>query len=161
MFRNGVLICQPWIFMISGFLSGNALLPTRCQGIAPERTICCQYRLGMLDDVIKWKYFRHYWPFARGIHRSPCSGFSPQRPVTRSFDVLFDLRLNKRLSNNRDASDLRRRCTHYDVTVMALWNFKWRLEIHWSFVFRICVSAQALAMLWLGAEPDPIMIRIL
>ena len=22
------------------------------------------------DDVIKWKYFPHYWPFVRGIHRS-------------------------------------------------------------------------------------------
>ena len=32
-----------------------------------------------------------YWPFVRGIHRS-------QRPVTQSFDVFFDLRLNKRLS---------------------------------------------------------------
>ena len=40
------------------------------------------------DDVIKWKYFPRYWPFVRGIHRSP---------VTRSFDVFFDLRLNERL----------------------------------------------------------------
>ena len=23
------------------------------------------------DDVIKWKYFSRYWPFVRGIHRSP------------------------------------------------------------------------------------------
>ena len=23
------------------------------------------------DDVIKWKYFPCYWPFVRGIHRSP------------------------------------------------------------------------------------------
>ena len=46
------------------------------------------------DDVIKWKHFPHYWPFVRGIHRS----FPTQRPVTRSFDVFFDLRLNKRLS---------------------------------------------------------------
>ena len=23
------------------------------------------------DDVIKWKYFPHYWPFVCGIHRSP------------------------------------------------------------------------------------------
>ena len=36
-------------------------------------------------------------------------GFPSQRPVTRSFDVFFYLRLNKRFSNNR---------THYDVTVM-------------------------------------------
>ena len=42
----------------------------------------------------------------------------PQRPVTRSFDVFFDLRLNKRLSNNREAGDLRRHRAHYDVNVM-------------------------------------------
>ena len=45
------------------------------------------------DDVIKWKHFPRNWPFVRGIHRSPT-----QRPVTRSFDVFSDLRLNKRLS---------------------------------------------------------------
>ena len=49
------------------------------------------------DDVIKWKHFPRHWPFVRGIHRSPVN--SPQRPVTtRSFDVFFNLRLNKRLS---------------------------------------------------------------
>ena len=47
------------------------------------------------DDVIKWKHFLRYRPFVRGIHRSPVN---PQRPVTRSFDVSFDLCLNKRLS---------------------------------------------------------------
>ena len=42
------------------------------------------------DDVIKWEHFPRYWPFVRGIHRSPV--YSPsQRPVTRSFDVFFDL----------------------------------------------------------------------
>ena len=35
------------------------------------------------DDVIKWKIIPRYWP---------------QMLVTRSFDVFFDLRLNKRLS---------------------------------------------------------------
>ena len=44
------------------------------------------------DDVIKWKHFPRYWPFVRGIHRSPVT------PVTRSFDVYFDLRPDKRLS---------------------------------------------------------------
>ena len=48
------------------------------------------------DDVIKWKHFPRYWPFVRGIHRFPV--ISPhKRPVTRSVDVFFDLRLNKRL----------------------------------------------------------------
>ena len=45
------------------------------------------------DDVIKWKHFPHYWSFMRGIGE-----FHSQRTVTRSFDVFFDLRLNKRLS---------------------------------------------------------------
>ena len=46
------------------------------------------------DDVIKWKHFSRNWPFVRGIHRE----FPTQRLVTRSFDVSFDLLLNKRLS---------------------------------------------------------------
>ena len=45
--------------------------------------------------------------------------FPPQRPMTRSFDLFFDLSLNKLLSNNRDAGDLRRHRAHYDVTVMG------------------------------------------
>ena len=46
-------------------------------------------------------------------------GFPSQKPVTRSFDVSFDLCLNKRMRNNRDAGDLRRQRAHYDVTVMC------------------------------------------
>ena len=44
--------------------------------------------------------------------------FPTQRPVTRSFDVFFDLRLNKGSVNNREAGDLRRYRGHYDVSVM-------------------------------------------
>ena len=46
--------------------------------------------------------------------------FLLQRPVMRSFDVFFHLRLNKRLANNRKAGDLRSHRGHYDVTVMSL-----------------------------------------
>ena len=120
------------------------------------------------DDVMKWKHFPRYWPFVRGIHRSPvnsphkasdaelwcflwstldqtvlsvmmtswngnifrvtgplCGEFTGHRwipltkPVTRSFDVFFDLRLTKRLSKQ-----WRRRFglhhAHYDVTVMVV-----------------------------------------
>ena len=48
------------------------------------------------DGVIKWKIFR-----VTGLcaGNSPVTGeFPSQRRVTRSFDVFFDLRLNKRLS---------------------------------------------------------------
>ena len=46
------------------------------------------------DDVIKWKHFPRYWPFVRGIHRSSVNSSHKGQ----SFDVLFALRLNKRLS---------------------------------------------------------------
>ena len=46
-------------------------------------------------------------------------GFPSQKPVTRTFDVFFDQRLNKRLANTRDAGDLRRHCDHYYVIVMT------------------------------------------
>ena len=50
---------------------------------------------------------------------SPVPGeFPSQRPVTRNFDASFDLRLNKRLRNNREAGDLRRYRAHYDVSVV-------------------------------------------
>ena len=44
--------------------------------------------------------------------------FPLQRPVTQSFDIIFDLRLSKWM-NNREAGDLRRNCAHYDVIVMS------------------------------------------
>ena len=68
--------------------------------------------------IIKWKHFPRYWPFVRGIHRSP-GGFPSQRPVTRSFDVFFDLGLNDGWTNSRDAGDLRRHHAHYEVSVMC------------------------------------------
>ena len=49
---------------------------------------------------------------------SPVTGeFPAQKPVTRSFDVFFDLRLDKSLSE-LSRGDLRRYHAHYDVTVM-------------------------------------------
>ena len=50
---------------------------------------------------------------------SPVTGeFPSQRPVTRSFEVFFDLRPKKGSANNREAGDLRRHSSHYDVIVM-------------------------------------------
>ena len=61
-----------------------------------EHGVLCQlrkFRWHLLhDDIIKWKHFLRYCPFVRGIHRSP------ERLMTRSFDVFFDLRPSKRLS---------------------------------------------------------------
>ena len=48
------------------------------------------------DDVIKWKPFSALPAFVR--NPPVTGGFPSQRPLTRSFDVFFDLRLDKRLS---------------------------------------------------------------
>ena len=69
------------------------------------------------DDVIKWKHFPRYWPFARGIHRSPVN--SPYKGQWRGA-LLFSLiyaSIN-RWENNREAGDLRRYRAHYDLNVM-------------------------------------------
>ena len=43
--------------------------------------------------------------------------FPAQRPVTRNFDVFFDLHPN--WVNNCEAGDLRHHCGHNDVNVMS------------------------------------------
>ena len=50
---------------------------------------------------------------------SPVTGEPPsQRPVTRSFAVSFDLRLNKHSSKQAKGCCLRRHRAHYDITVL-------------------------------------------
>ena len=50
------------------------------------------------DDVMIWKHFRVTGHLCREF--TGPGEFPTQRPVTRSFDVLFDLRLNKQLSKH-------------------------------------------------------------
>ena len=43
-----------------------------CSNSSLVRT-CAWRRIGLIShvEIIKWKYFPRYWPFVRGIHRSP------------------------------------------------------------------------------------------
>ena len=69
------------------------------------------------DDVIKWEHFPRYWPFVRGIHRSPLN--SPHKGQWRRA-LMFSLIcvwINGCVKN-RKAGDLRRYRAHYDVTVV-------------------------------------------
>ena len=68
-------------------------------------------------DVIKCKRFPRYWPFVRGIHRSPVN--SPQKGQWCGALIfsLICVWINGWV-NNREAGDLRRYRAHYDVTVM-------------------------------------------
>ena len=98
------------------WLDLHFLLPSSC-GLSSTHIIrgCSTYWLWWHDDVIKWKHSpRYWWGESSGDQWIPLN----KGHVTRNFDVFFDLRLNKRLSKNRDAGDLRRHHAHYDVTVM-------------------------------------------
>ena len=63
------------------------------------------------DDVIKWKYQPRYWPFVRGIHRSPVD--CPHKCQWRDGLVFFFI-LNKRWSKQS-----RRRW--FETPLRSLW----------------------------------------
>ena len=68
-------------------------------------------------DVIKWNHFPRYWPFVRGVHRSPVN--TPHKGQWRRA-VMFSLIcvwINDWV-NNPEAGDLRRYRAHYDVIAM-------------------------------------------
>ena len=69
------------------------------------------------DDVIKWKHFPRYWPFVKGIHRSPVD--SPHNGQWRGA-LMFSLicAWTNGWANTRDAGYVRRHRAHYDVTIM-------------------------------------------
>ena len=76
------------------------------------------------DDVIKWKHLPRYWPFVRGIHRSPVN--SPHKGQWRE-SLMFSLIcvwINGWV-NNREAGDLRRYRAHYDVIVIITHEISW------------------------------------
>ena len=85
------------------------------------------------DDVIKWKHFPRYWPFVRGIHRSPVN--SPHKGQWRGA-LLFSLicALNKRLSKQSWGwwfdTPSRSLWRHYNdhISSTILYNVVWPVE---------------------------------
>ena len=56
------------------------------------------------------------------VGNSPVTGeFPSQKPVTRKFDIFFNLRLINCWEDNREADDLRRYHDDYDVIIMQFW----------------------------------------
>ena len=81
------------------------------------------------DDVIKWKHFPRYWPFVRGIHRSPVNYPTKANDAELWYFILIYALTNVWI-NTRDAGDLRRHRTHYDVTVMNIyWQYPHTVHI--------------------------------
>ena len=96
--------CGIWDWCIEGFV---------------QQVYCLYWRLHAFthDYVIKWKHFPRYWPFVRGIHRSPVnSAHKGQWRGALMFTLIY-VWTNGWL-NNREAGDLRRYRAHYDVRVM-------------------------------------------
>ena len=83
------------------------------------------------DDVIKWKHFPRYWPFVRGIHRSPAN--SPHKGQWRGTLMFYLICawINGWV-NLGEAGDLWRHRAHYDVTVMV--------TVYYDLIFLSCTS---------------------
>ena len=96
------------------------------------------------DDVMKWKHFPRYWPFLRGIQRSPVN--SPHKGQWRGA-LMFSLIcvwINGWV-NNREAGDLRRHHAHYDVIIMICLTISYYvipLLIFWGTHCSLCSSYQ-------------------
>ena len=93
------------------------------------------------DDVIKWKLFPRYWPFVRGIHRSPVN--SPHKGQWRGalMFTLICVWINGWV-NNHEAGDLRRYRVHYGVIVMVTHRSHEKGPLlsrwHFQFMVRLC-----------------------
>ena len=122
-----------FIYFILDFYAADAnfaLMKTKGLNCRPSK---------LHDDVIKWKHFPRYWPFVRGIHRSPHKG---QWRGALMFS-LISAWINGWV-NNRGAGDLGRNRAHYDVIVMifslpfSVWHPR---HIGVTIPFQICLQS--------------------
>ena len=87
------------------------------QWITTKPSTACHH-----DDVIKWKYFPHYWPFVRGIHRSPVK--SPHKGQWGGALMLSLIcALNKRLSKQSWG-------WWFETPSHSLWRHSYYLQAH-------------------------------
>ena len=99
-----IAIKTPWTseeFLLVNHL-GRLIIQLTGNGCAKRQSVCIFYSLRPGDAYFLW--WRHQMKTC-SVLLAVCAGNAPvpgefptQRPVTRSFDVLFDLRLNQRLS---------------------------------------------------------------
>ena len=116
-------------------LSATLLAPTRYETVSKHHAASNVTKITYIVEIVKYsgnseiprkirKYRSNSWwrhqletlsaLLAFCVGNLPVTGeFPAQRLVTRSFDVFFDLGLNKFLTNNREVGDLRRHRTHY------------------------------------------------
>ena len=97
----------------------HVLLKSHWTGILILEKSYITENIDVHDDVITWELFPRYWPFVRGIHRSPVN--SPHKGQWHGALMFSSICvwINEWV-NNRKAGNLRRYRTHYDVIVMCL-----------------------------------------
>ena len=89
---------------------------------------------------MKWKHFPRYWPFVRGIHRSPVNSLHKGQWRGALIFSLICVWINGWV-NNREAGDLRRYRAHYDVIVMLCeWNHWWLIMRNFDVSFRVSLN---------------------
>ena len=112
--RDTVLLCND----VSHWLCASLKLT-----LYEDSSVCGSMRrhrsLKSHEDVIKWKHFPRYWPFVRGILRSPVNSRHKGQWRGALMFSLICAWINDR-ANNREVGDLRRHHAHYDVTVTKL-----------------------------------------
>ena len=103
------------------------------------------------NDVIKWKNLPCYWPFVRGIHRSPVNSRHKGQWRGALMLSLIIASINGWV-NNCEAGDLRRHRAHYDVIV-------WQNAHHGDWLTHqsllpMTVSGRNPLCLWLPVDCD-------
>ena len=84
------------------------------------KTKCITSKTKTASMMTSWNgnIFSRYWPFVRGIHRSPVNSRHKGQWRGALVFSLISTRINGWV-NNEGVGDLRRYGTHYDVTVMS------------------------------------------
>ena len=81
--------------------------------------IRCHDASTSVHDVIEWKHFPRYWPFVRGIHRSPVNSSHKGQGCGALMFSFICAGINGWV-NNREAGDLRCHSAHFDVIIMTV-----------------------------------------
>ena len=129
--KHSIIQIDFWRMLVSCLLNNHILVIRYCelngntylQIVEPQHRHVLgtwSYKYASHDDVIKWKHFPRYWPFVRGIHRSPVN--SPHKGQWRGRGTLILSLICVWINgwvNNREAGDLRRYRARYDITVMC------------------------------------------
>ena len=115
------ITCWWYMYLIVKFAARERILctktPVTMMTKFKPRTCTGHTKRVWHGDVIKWKHFPRYWPFMRGIHRSPVNSLPKGQWRGVLMFSLVCAWINGWV-NNRQSGDLRRHRDHYDVIVM-------------------------------------------